>query len=102
MSIDIVTILGAAMAIITVVTPFIAKYYYQMSLYLTVIKQFMDIISTYITASKDGKYEDSEKIALADKIILLGQFVNSNKLIPAFFKVRQKHLYKDNKSHNSR
>lgn len=84
MELDPITILGAAMAIITIVTPFIAKYYYQVSLYLTVIKQMMNIVSTYITASKDGKYEDAEKIALADEIILLAKFVNENKLIPAF------------------
>lgn len=88
MELDVVTILGAVMAIITVITPFLAKYYYQISLYLTVIKQMMSIVSTYITASKDGKYEDSEKIALADEIILLAKFVNENKLIPAFLKIK--------------
>lgn len=83
---DPITILGGVIVILGALTPIIAKYYYRATVYLGIIKSFLEVINVYYKAKSDGLFDNTEKIEIADKFIALCDSIHYNDFIPAFLK----------------
>lgn len=83
---DPLTIIGAAIAMLGVVSPLIIKYYAKAEKLLTALNMFMELYKQYYTARADNTITDDEYKAMGKDFETLATYINNNVSIPVSFK----------------